>query len=620
MALAGRLYDHAWRLAGRPRVSGYALRWAGDEAAKPRWTRRACSNCGAEGALGRVVLDVEARRPERLTQRFQLARCGRCGAYVFDVTRPPRYNKRRSKKQGAVVLYVQQGAGVWPICHTLAPLALPPGSRFLDVGCGYGFSLDYAIHAKAWHGRGVDPAPLALAGRDALGLPTELAYLKDNDPARGGMDAVLGSEVLEHLPSPPQFVRLLRAMLRPGGVLVITTPNGEHITPETSPGALVSLLSPGLHLVIQTPASLRLLLEREGFAHVRVEAEGHGLVAYASDAPLTLGDDWVGMQREFRAYLAQRAESCAPGSDAQIGFAGRAFQEAVAAGAFGEALRPWALLRDAARARFGMDLDGLEALPVGAESASLDRLATMMPLNLVGLLYADAMRRIAAGEARPGLERRLLLAEDAARALRRAVARLAMEGGQAEDLGWTASAEALLCAAVAGDPEVPARLAALPPAPADGAARRAAIARRVLVELVNAGHYGLAADVAEAEALHRDAPDLNPDSGPDSGTDSSPLGGEERDAVFCLAVLDVCGAVPGDARRARPRFARVRASATPGTELWWAALRGELQALDQLGALVEAQSVAAGALAEVGGEAPDDIAVRVRPRVADVLG
>ncbi len=599
MALAGRLHDRAWRLAGRPRDSGYALRWTDEPRPKPRWTRRDCASCGASASLGGVILEVEARRPERLTRRFQLARCGRCGAYTFDVTRPPRYGKRRRSQEGTTSLYVQQGAGVWPICRTLAQVQAPPGSRFLDVGCGYGFSLDYAIHARGWLGRGVDPARLAQAGRDQLGLPIDLAYLKENDPARGQMDVVLGSEVLEHLPSPPAFVRLLRAMLRPGGVLVLTTPNGDHILPETSPGALVSLLSPGLHLVIQTPHSLRGLLKAAGFTHVQVESEGHALIAYASDAPLALGEDWPAMQATFRAYLAQRAESCAVGSDAQIGFAGRAFQEAVALGAFDEAAQPWALLQAAVQRQFSLDLTTLDALPPGAEAASLHALAAMMPLNLCGLLYADAMRRLAAGEPRPSLEPRLLLAQEAADVLRQAVRQLAMEDGQAEDLSWTAAAEALLCAAAAADPAVPARLAALPPAPADGEMRRAKAARRVLVELVNAGHYALAVAVAGQEAMWEAA----------FATD--PLGAADRDALFCLAVLDVGGEPPGDAARARPRFARVRKATTPGEGLWWAALRGELQALDQLGDGLEAQRVTTLALAEAPGDAPADIAARL---------
>lgn len=581
---------------------GYAIRWT-EGNHRPRWTRRPCANCEMR-AFGPVLADIEARRPERLTRRFQLARCDACGAFSFDLTTAARYRKR--EKPGTTTLYVQQGAGVWPICRTLARLPLPPGSRFLDVGCGYGFSLDYALHARGWQGRGIDPSPLAKAGFEQLGLPIEIAYLADGDPDAGHMDAVLGSEVLEHLPSPPAFIRLLRRMLRPGGILALTTPNGEHIRPETSPGALVSLLSPGLHLVIQTPDSLRHALKQAGFAYVQVEAEAHGLVAYASDQPFGLCDDDGAMAAGFRGYLASRAESCAAGSDAQIGFAGRAFQEAVAGGQFAAAERPWQVLRAAVQARFGFDLDAVTVLPDDLAPMTLHGLAERIPLNMCGLLYADAMRRLGTGMPRPALGARLQLAQQAAMLLRAAAARLTMEDGQAEDIGWIAGAEALLCAAAAGDPGVPAQFQAMPPAPADGVRRRDAMARRLLVELVNAGHYAIAAELATQEGLSElplpAADEIVPDLA--------------RDTLFCLAVLGVCGDVPGDPLRARARFARVRAGTQPGDGLWWAALRGELQALDQLGQPDEARQVTIAALAAVPDTPPADIAARVGAEAA----
>lgn len=601
--LAGRrLVNGAARRIGRRRVAGHALRWLDGGRADPRWQRRTCPNCESPGAFCGPLLEIESRWVRPVAWRYQIARCGRCGAYAYDLDQPARYESRPRNEEGKNAFYVQQGAGVWQICRTLAPLKLPPGSHVLDVGCGYGFSLDYAIRARAWEGRGMDPARLALIGREQLGLPIELAYLGEDDPARGRMDAVLASEVLEHLASPPRFVRLLRAMLRPGGVLVLTTPNGDHIRPDTSPGALIPLLSPELHLVLQSPGSLRVLLKAAGFAHVRVETSGHSLYAYASDAPLDLGEDWAAMQAEFRAYLMDRAEACPPASDVQIGFAGRAFQEAVAAGAFAEAGRPWALLRDAVCRRFGLNLDAMAALPPGAETADIQALVALMPLNLCGLLYADAMRRIAAGEPRPSLEARLLLAQAAADHMRRAMAEQVMEDGQAEEIGWTAGGEALLCAAVAGDPAVPARLAALPPAPANGEARRAAMAQRVLIELVNAGHHALAAELAAQERMWDAA-----------FAAADPLPEADRDALFCLAVLDVSSNAPGNPGRARPRFARVREAAPPGGGLWWAALRGELQALDQLGDGLEARRIAGLALDQAGDALPPDIAVRLAP-------
>ena len=155
--------------------------------------------------------------------------------------------------------------------------------------------------------------------------------------------------------------------------------------------------------------------------------------------------------------------------------------------------------------------------------------------------------------------------------MRRALNELAMEDGQTEDVGWTAAAEALLCAAVAGAPDIAARLASLPLAPSDGAVRRRAVLSRAVGSLVNAGHYALARDVVQRERLTGVA-------------DEAPATDGERDLLFSLAVLDVQTGPDGrplsSPSAARQRFARVRLSAPPDTGLWWAALHGEMQAVD----------------------------------------
>jgi 2-polyprenyl-3-methyl-5-hydroxy-6-metoxy-1,4-benzoquinol methylase len=44
----------------------------------------------------------------------------------------------------------------------------------------------------------------------------------------GRFDAVLAAEILEHMAHPDQFVACLAGMLKPGGWLFLTTPNGEY--------------------------------------------------------------------------------------------------------------------------------------------------------------------------------------------------------------------------------------------------------------------------------------------------------------------------------------------------------------------------------------------------------
>ena len=552
----------------------------GDLAALP------CPNCGNEDAKT-LVLTVDVQLPENPSKRLRVLRCPRCTAQFYDSQVPPDYAEPALNNRGRVPFYVQQGAGVSLITRPLAQVARPAGARYMEVGCGYGFGLDFAIHTKGWEGVGIDPAPLAALGRDALGLPIELRYLRDDDEARGQFDVVMGSEVVEHVTSPKAFIRTLRAMLRPGGVLLLTTPNGDDIDPATPPGVIVPLLSPSLHLVIQNERSLRELLRQSGFAHVEVVIDSHSLVAFASDAPLALERDEAVLRQTLRRHLESRARAADPRGDPFVGFAGRAFTESMNDGDLEGADRAWATLVPACRARYGFSLDTLTALPEGLDSCSLEEMARLVPLNLGGILYARGIRRLAAGTPRAGLEAPFLLAAQACGAMRRALGELAMEDGQTEDIGWTALAEAAICASAAGAGDVGTRLAALPPAPNGGLARKQAVAFRALANLVNGGQYGSARQLVGALQLDQ----------ADFVRGDSAVSEAERDWLFSLAMLDVemgpDGRPAGDLGAARRQLRRVRAASGPGGGLWWAALRAEAQALraagdlDGLGELAE---------------------------------
>ena len=547
-----------------------------------------CPNCGS-GDPKHLVLTVDVQLPDSQPRRLQVLRCPACTANFYDSQVPPDYAEPALNNRGRVPFYVQQGAGLSLITRPLAQLRHGPGASYMEIGCGFGFGLDFAVNARGWTGVGIDPAPLAALGREALSLPIELRYLRDDDEARGMVDVVMGSEVIEHVTSPRAFIRTLRAMLKPGGVLILTTPNGDDIDPGTPPSVIIPLLSPSLHLVIQNCRSLSALLEQGGFRHVAVEVDGHSLVAFASDVPLDLEQDHATLRLALRSHLERRAAAFEPSSDVFLAFAGRALLESVNDGDMVGADRAWALLLPACRRRFGLALDGLAALPNEVATCSLERMAELVPLSLAGLLYAHAIRRLAGGVPRAALEPRFLLAAKAAAALSRALGELAMEDGLTVEIGWTATAEALLCAADAGDPALARRLADLPPAPNGGEARRRSIALRAMTDLVNAGRLD------EARALIRA---LRIDEEPFVNADG-PLTDVQRDALFCLGVLDVQagrkGRPLGNPSLARGRLRRVRAVAELGGGLWLAALRGELQALDML----DARDVAATLAADV---------------------
>jgi SAM-dependent methyltransferase len=84
-------------------------------------------------------------------------------------------------------------------------------------------------------------------------------------PPQPRFDAAVLLDVLEHVPDPLPFLRALHARLRPGGRLLIMTPNLASWLARVSGARWVSLKVPE-HVLYYTPQSLRRVLANAGFA------------------------------------------------------------------------------------------------------------------------------------------------------------------------------------------------------------------------------------------------------------------------------------------------------------------------------------------------------------------
>jgi 2-polyprenyl-3-methyl-5-hydroxy-6-metoxy-1,4-benzoquinol methylase len=152
---------------------------------------------------------------------------------------------------------------------TLAGLErrVPPG-RLLDVGCGPGFFLE-AARERGWAGTGVDPSPFSIEHIRSLGFEGHQGLLHEAVLPSASFDAVSLLQVVEHLLDPRALLDGCRRLLRPGGALLVATPNPVSILAKAQRERFNYWIPP-VHCTWYTPRALTRLLNTAGFTGVKV--------------------------------------------------------------------------------------------------------------------------------------------------------------------------------------------------------------------------------------------------------------------------------------------------------------------------------------------------------------
>jgi SAM-dependent methyltransferase len=148
----------------------------------------------------------------------------------------------------------------------------PGDMRVVDVGCSRGQFVAAAI-AAGYHAEGVEPAPRIAEAARAEGVPVRSGLLEEQHFADNSLDALTLFEVIEHLRTPLPLLTECRRVLKPGGILLISTGNAASWT-ATAMGAhwdYLDMERDGGHISFYNPRSMAKLAANAGFEVARID-------------------------------------------------------------------------------------------------------------------------------------------------------------------------------------------------------------------------------------------------------------------------------------------------------------------------------------------------------------
>jgi SAM-dependent methyltransferase len=176
---------------------------------------------------------------------------------------------------------------------------MKPG-RLFDAGCGDGQFVHF-MKQKGWQGKGVDFDAAAIeTGRKKYGVDIEVGDFQAVPIEESAFDAVTMSHVIEHVPDPIACLDKCRRLLKPGGRLVVSTPNVRSLGHQTFKAAWRGLEPPRHlhifphHLLGECAKRAGLKVARTGSTAVNADYILSATMAIANAPPGTsqIGGGW----------------------------------------------------------------------------------------------------------------------------------------------------------------------------------------------------------------------------------------------------------------------------------------------------------------------------------------
>lgn len=149
-----------------------------------------------------------------------------------------------------------------------------PRGRLLDVGCSTGAFMVVARDA-GWSVQGVEIGRSSAAyARETLSLDVTQVSMYELDAVPSSYDAISMIEVIEHLERPRVALDRAYALLKPGGVLLVTTPNFDALYRRLFGSRWWVVNCEDEHIVVFDVSSLTGIIEDAGFEVVSRHMQG----------------------------------------------------------------------------------------------------------------------------------------------------------------------------------------------------------------------------------------------------------------------------------------------------------------------------------------------------------
>jgi 2-polyprenyl-3-methyl-5-hydroxy-6-metoxy-1,4-benzoquinol methylase/spore coat polysaccharide biosynthesis predicted glycosyltransferase SpsG len=159
----------------------------------------------------------------------------------------------------------------------LSSVGRSKGLSLLDVGCAYGPYLA-AAKARGQEAYGLDASEEAASYvRRELGIPAAAGDFLDPTAASafgGPFDALSMWYVVEHFERLDKALRNAAALVRPGGILALSTPSMEGASGRFDRRGFFAR-SPEDHFTVWEPSRARAILKAYGFRVERIRITGH---------------------------------------------------------------------------------------------------------------------------------------------------------------------------------------------------------------------------------------------------------------------------------------------------------------------------------------------------------